>query len=185
MIFYFVTPESRCEYRELMQDFFTRLAMIWGPVALDKYDTQSASYVVCVHHDFGVIGGMRLLPTLGPKLSDDSLTEAGLALHDDMTWEGSKLYFYLPFDHPIQDENEAYDELGRQFYEGLWEYLQEVCPIEMIVTLLPECEHSDARYYGQWPFMLESTVQSPFEDNEEYQLGVLRIGESEPIAIAS
>ncbi|MBP6985237.1 MAG: hypothetical protein KBB83_01445 [Alphaproteobacteria bacterium] len=185
MTFYFVTPENRSEYRGLMQDFFSRLSLIWGEVALDKYDTQNARYLVCSHHEFGVIGGMRLLPTLGPKLSDESLSESGVMLHDDMTWEGTKLFFYLPFDHPIQDETEAYEELCYYFYQGLWEYIQEVLPIEMIVTLIPECEHLDALHFGKWPFMLESNVKSPFQDDEEYTLGVLRIENAKEMAIAS
>lgn len=186
MTFNFVTPENRSEFRELMQAYFERMALVWGAIALDDYDTQNASYVVCEHHDFGVIGGLRLLPTLGPKLSDDSLTEAGVSLYDDQTWEATKLFFYLPEDHPIQEEEE-FDIMCTQFYTAIWEYLQEICPIEMIVTLLPECEHVDVKFFGEWPFILESTVKNPFgtEDGEEYILGVLKLDEQTNYAIAS
>jgi N-acyl-L-homoserine lactone synthetase len=185
MTFYFVTPENREHFRDLMQDYFSRLAKVWGEIALDDYDTQSASYVVCVHEEFGVIGGLRLLPTLGPKLSDVSLTESGVALHDEQTWEATKLFFYLPSDHPIQEMPDEFDELCSQFYGGMWEYLQENCKVEMIVTLLPECEHSDVQFFGRWPFMLESTVKNPFDNNEEeYILGVLRMDDQQEISIA-
>jgi|GEM_PF-5485289 len=180
MTFYFVTPDNREQHRELMQDYFNRLAKVWGEIGLDNYDTQSASYVVCVHHDLGVLGGMRLLPTLGPKLSDDSLAESGVALHDEQTWEATKLFFYVPSEHPINDEPEAFESICYQFYTGIWDFLQEICHIEMIVTLLPESEHTDARFFGQWPFMMESTVRNPFNhDDEEYVLGVLRFSEQE------
>jgi len=187
MTFYFVTPENRSDFRELMQAYFDRLAKVWGVIGLDDYDTQSASYVVCVEEEFGVIGGLRLLPTLGPKLSDDSLTESGVALHDEQTWEATKLFFYLPEDHDIQDSPVEFDELCSDFYIGMWEFLQESCPIEMIVTLLPECEHTDVQFFGRWPFMLESTVKNPFDhDEEEYILGVLRMNDDEDdVAIAS
>lgn len=189
MTFYFVTPENRADFRSLMQDYFNRLARVWGDIGLDDYDTQNASYVVCLHHEFGVIGGLRLLPTLGPKLSDDSLIQSGVALHDAQTWEATKLFFYLPEDHPISGEDhlEDFDELCFQFYRGMWDYLQEVCPIEMIVTLLPETEHMDVQFFGGWPFMLESHVKNPFDhsDEEEYILGVLRIEEQQEFAVAS
>jgi N-acyl-L-homoserine lactone synthetase len=180
MTFYFVNPDNRDQHRELMQEYFERLAKVWGDIALDDYDTQSASYVVCVHPDYGVIGGLRLLPTLGPKLSDDSLSESGVALHDDQTWEATKMFFYLPSSHPLQESPEEFDAFCTQFYAGLWAYMKEICKIEMIVTLLPESEHLDARFFGHWPFMLESTVRNPFnQDDEEYILGVLRMTEQE------
>jgi hypothetical protein len=186
MTFYFVTPENRDNFRDLLQEYFARLARVCGAIGLDDYDTQNASYVVCVHHDFGVIGGLRLLPTLGPKLSDDSLTDSGVALHDEQTWEATKLFFYLPGDHPIQELQEEYDALCADFYLGMWDYLLQICPIEMIVTLLPDAEHQDLCHFGQWPFMLESTVRNPFDpEGEEYVLGVLRLEEPAAMAAAS
>lgn len=185
MTFYFVNPENRDQHRELMQDYFERLAKVWGAIGLDKYDTQSASYVVCTHPKFGVIGGVRLLPTLGPKLSDDSLAESGLSLFDKETWEASKLFFYLPPDDAIHENPDEFERICFAFYQGLWDYFQEICDLEMIVTLLPEPEHTDASFFGSWPFQLESTVRNPFNINdEEYILGVLKLGEQEEFDLA-
>lgn len=178
MIFYYVTQDNREEHRALMHEYFQRLAKVWGNIALDNFDTQNASYALCVHPEHGLIGGMRLLPTLGPKLSDESLAESGVALHDGQTWEATKLFFYLPHDHPITKDMDAYEDLCIGFYAGMWDYLQEICPVELLVTLLPESEHIDAKAFGHWPFELESTVRNPFDVNEEeYILGVLRMGE--------
>lgn len=186
MIFYFITTETREKHRTYMQEYFEKLAMVCGEIALDNYDTQNAHYVVCVHPKYGVIGGLRLLSTMGPKLSDESLMGSGVALQDDETWEASKLFFYLPSDDRIQNLPEEFDRLCESFYSGLWEFLQSVCKIEMLVTLLPEEEHQDASHFGQWPFVLESPVSNPFDhDAEEYILGVLKIFEEDELPLAS
>lgn len=186
MKFYFITPENRENHRDEMRSYFQKMAIVCGEFSLDSYDTQSASYVVCTHSLYGVIGGLRLLPTLGPKLTDDSLNNTGIELQDEETWELSKLFFYLPPEDEFEKKPEKFDHICMEFYTTLWDYLQKISNASMLVTILPEEEHEDASFFGSWPFVLESPISNPFKpEAEEYILGVLKLNEEkEELALA-
>lgn len=186
LIYQFITLETRHQYRALMKEYFDQMSHIYGEATLDDYDTQAANYIVCKHPKYGVVGGIRLLPTQGPKLSDASLVNSGIVLHDEDTWEATKLFFYIPELIGTQELEQVHDQICLEFYTGLWRYIQEVCEIDTLVTLLPEEEHEDASFFGSWPFVLESPVNNPFDkDADEYLLGVLKLAQEAEFALAS
>ena len=180
MEYHFVIPENREHCRELTQDYFTINTKIWGDQAFDEYDTQNTRYVICVHSEFGVIGGLRLLSSSGPILSDIVLKKKGYVLSDKDVWEISKLFFYLPSSHPIQESLDDFNRICTDFYMGIWEFLTQVSDFESLITILPEVEHEDVRHFGQWPFNIESLVAAPYDstpNDERYILGIINIGQ--------
>ncbi len=180
MEYHFVIPENREHCLDLMQDYFTINTTIWGDQAFDEYDTQNARYVICVHPEFGVIGGLRLLSSSGPILSDIVLKKKDYVLRDKDVWEISKLFFYPPSSHPIQESLDEFNQTRTDFYMGIWEFLTQVSDFKSLITFLPEVIHEEVRHFGQWPFNIESLVAAPNYStpyDERYILGIINLGQ--------
>ncbi len=177
MEYHFVTPDNRNDWREHMHDFFSRSAEELGENAIDKYDTQNARYLVCVHKEYGVIGGLRLLSSTTPRLSDRVLKQESKVSSDVHLWEISKLYFHLPPSSLIHSSPMKFDKLCRKFYTDIWEILSTSSYFGALISLLPVEEHRDVSYFGKWRFNDETLVDNPYcpgkNQEDQYVFGVL------------
>jgi N-acyl-L-homoserine lactone synthetase len=123
----------------------------------DEFDAPDAVYCVYVDDRAGIIGSARLLPRPALLASHIELTKGEKGL-----WECNRVFFDLDGNSPIHEDGEAFEQVTRQFYRGVYEGMKkfaETNGIKSILSVNPIDEHEDIVYFGEWPFEVESQIE--------------------------
>jgi N-acyl-L-homoserine lactone synthetase len=137
----------------------------------DEFDAPDAVYCVYVDDRAGIIGSARLLPRPALLASHIELTKGEKGL-----WECNRVFFDLDGNSPIHEDGEAFEQVTRQFYRGVYEGMKkfaEANGIKSILSVNPIDEHEDIVYFGEWPFEVESQIEIEVEEGvtDTYAVG--------------
>ena len=146
---------------------------------VEESATADSKVILFYEPKLGPIGGARLIKR---SLSDFHPKAAQLIRRifgSEEVWECNNVFFSIPDESEVHENLELFGNLCHQFYQGLYETLNNFAAaqkINSLITVNYQEEHADIEFFGNWPFSYELEVSSLFEDDaDEYVVGVLAL----------
>lgn len=125
------------------------------------------------HKEHGVIGGARISKLDEKHRVTKYFNQMGYMIEDFVVAE--EVYFHLPDDSPIQEDEDLFETLCVEFYTSLYDALMLQGQLNKKITLITanyEDDHEDIKYFGHWPFVMEHLIPGP-DENSELIMGII------------
>jgi hypothetical protein len=167
-MFKVITKKNATQHRQDLKDLLSIDS------ALSLPTTEEEVLLVCDHPDYGLIGGARLSQANQSDVLKKHLKHLEFIQDTPCLIDG--IFFHVASDNPVQQDEEAFEQLCQDFYKGLYEALQlyaQQYQLDTLLSLASVEEHNDLLYFGEWSFLAQYRCEESDED-EELILGLLK-----------
>jgi hypothetical protein len=136
------------------------------------------SFLLYDHNKLGLIGGAKITHPDQDHLVNQYFKDMGYIIED--CWVLEDVFFHIPDENPIHDDEDRFLAVCEDFYTGLYEVIQlygQDNRKSAFITLNSSDEHEDIKHFGEWPFIAEHTMSA--EDQEDdLVMGLLPISQA-------
>lgn len=178
-MFTVVTKENATQHHKALKDLLSL------DPALSLPNTQEEILFVCDHPQYGLVGGARLSQVDQSIILREHFDHLDFIKDTPCLIDG--IFFHLPADHPVHEDDEAFEKLCRDFYIGLWESLNLFAnqhQMGTLLTLTPVEEYNDIVYFGDWNFTAQYKLDET-DDRDELVLGLVNFDLSSDIRLSA
>jgi hypothetical protein len=177
MTYTLVTKTNYGEYKDYLEEIE---AFYFGrdPVFLNQAIVDGSVVLLIYHHPkLGMIGGAKIVHPDHSHPVNQYFQELGYIIEEGLVIED--VFFHIPDESPVHEDEEQFGTICREFYSGLHEVIQMHAQdnnLSALLTLNSSDEHEDIKFFGGWPFRFEHNVEAecPNQDKTFAIIPVIR-----------